>query len=177
MAINVSENWQELGKSSRHAPLLLIDSAALTGGAADLPMEAFARMDCLFTGDLAQELRDVAPYLAQLSGFDEHSMQVAETALRGQFGVLVVPNADVAEDEAFALLHRHFRKMNIVYTADGKPLFFRYCDPRVLPDVLSVLDPGQLKEFFGPVQRLITADPWGRRKICYLQDGKFALIA
>ncbi len=53
------------------------------------------------------------------------------------------------------LLHRHFRKFNVVYGPEGKPLFFRYYDPRVIVDVLKVLDEQQLKAFFGPVDRML----------------------
>ena len=67
-----------------------------------------------------------------------------------------------ADPLTFSELHRHFRKMNVVYGPEGNPLFFRYYDPRVLPSVLEVMEPDQLSTFFGPVERFALQDVEGR---------------
>lgn len=167
-----SEPWLELGKAAQGPPFVLIDSAGLPGGKADIPLGAFARVECLFAGDLADELQDVAPYLAQLPSYDEECRRVAERLLAQHTGLLVVPEASEAPDAAFAQLHRHFRKFNVVYGAAGKPMFFRYYDPRVLLDVLAVFDPEQLQQFFAPLQRILLSGPDGRAVTCYRHAGK-----
>jgi hypothetical protein len=46
-------------------------------------------------------------------------------------------------------LHKHFRKFLLVSTEEGKQLYFRFYDPRVLRIFLPTCNPAQLVEFFG----------------------------
>jgi len=48
-------------------------------------------------------------------------------------------------------LWRHLRALGRVRGPGGEPLLFRYHDPRVLRAFLATADPGQLAEFFGPL--------------------------
>ena len=89
--------------------------------------------------------------------------------------LVVLPLAAGDEAPTFSQLHRHFRKFNVVYDPDGKPLFFRYYDPRVIVEVLSVLEPQQLDAFFGPVESLVLVDGEARTVRCYRQGGRLAV--
>lgn len=154
-----TELWSQLQQPGRPAPYMLIDCAGVEGGAARLPRDIFDEFECLFTGDLAEELEDVAPYLGRLGSLGPEAQAVVEDLLARHLGILVTLPPPVGNDEppSFSQVHRHFRKFNVVYGPEGKPLFFRYYDPRVIVDVLKVLDEQQLKAFFGPVERLCLA--------------------
>jgi hypothetical protein len=153
------ELWSQLRQPGAALPYLLIDCAGVEGGAARLPRDVFSEFECLFTGDLAEELEDVAPYLGCLKGWEGEAQAVVEDLLKRQVATLVTlrPVPEGAEPPSFAQVHRHLRKFNVVYAPDGKPLFWRYYDPRVVVDVLKVLDDKQLEAFFGPMEQLCVA--------------------
>lgn len=152
--------WSLLGNAESQQPYLLIDAAGLEGGAAAIPREAFSELECLFTGDLAEELADVAPWLGRLKSWGDSEAAVVEQLMNEQAATVAVLDPRAGATLAFAEVHRHFRKFNVVYAPDDRAVFFRYYDPRVLPSVLKVLDPEQLRAFFGPV-RLFLASPGG----------------
>ena len=156
--------WHEARDALAPLPCLMIDCAGLEGGRDALPMEAFSEAECLFTGDLADELGDVGGWLARVKSWDDTVMAVVAHLMQQQLAVLLelppLPEDDSGRPAAadsgpsFAQLHRHLRKFNVVYGPEGQPLFWRYYDPRVLPSVLGVLDERQRKGFVGPFARV-----------------------
>jgi hypothetical protein len=147
--------WSGLREAGTPSPYLLIDSAGLESGRAQIPEHIFSDLDCLFTGDLAVELADVGPYLGRLNSYEQEVLDSVEDLMLRHVASVVVPKGDGLADAGFSYVHRHFRKMNVVYGPEGEPLFFRYYDPRVLPSVLRVMEPEQVALFFGPVQRIL----------------------
>lgn len=170
--------WSSLKQTTEAAPYLLIDCAGINGGEPRIPKSVFTELECLFTGDLAEELADVGPYLGRLVALSDEVGAVVKDMLEQQVASLVLlQDAERPEDEVtFGQLHRHFRKFNVVYGPDGAPLFFRYYDPRVLPDVLGVLDEQQLKAFFGPIDKLSFADRSGQIMSLQVQAGELATM-
>ena len=149
--------WSGLQQAGKPLPYLLIDCAGIEGGEARIPKHIFSELECLFTGDLAEELADVGPYLGRLNSFHSAVADTVKDLLSRHVGMLVVLQ-DAPPEKAemtFSQLHRHFRKLNVVYGPNGNPLFFRYYDPRVVVDVLKVMDAKQLNAFFGPVDALV----------------------
>lgn len=129
-------------------PYLLLDAAGLPNGAASLPTTLCDQLECLFTGDLAEELADVAPYLGRLQPIDDDLVPSLGDLLTSQAAMIVLPfRPPNGIEPTFATLHRHFRRFNVVYGPDGKPLFFRYYDPRVIDDLYRA----GLTELTGPV--------------------------
>ena len=173
-----SEIWSQLKQPGQPAPYMLIDCAGVEGGAERLPRDFFDEFECLFTGDLAEELEDVAPYLGRLGSLAPEAQAVVEDLLARHLGILVTLPLPVGSDEppSFSQVHRHFRKFNVVYGPEGKPLFFRYYDPRVIVDVLKVLDEEQLKAFFGPVDRMLLTQADGVLVNCAVAAGKLLVI-
>ena len=158
-------------------PYMLIDCAGIDGGEQRIPAQIFSELQSLFTGDLAVELADVGPYLGQLNSWSDAVADVVQDLLDRHVGMLVLLK-DAEPDKAevgFTQLHRHFRKFNVVYDPSGKPLFFRYYDPRALVDVLAVLDAKQLEAFFGPVETLVLSDSDGQAVRCQRWNGKLAV--
>lgn len=158
-------------------PYMLIDCAGIDGGEQRIPHQIFSELQSLFTGDLAVELADVGPYLGQLNSWSDAAADVVEDLLNRHVGMLVLlKESEPGKAEVgFTQLHRHFRKFNVVYDPSGKPLFFRYYDPRALVDVLGVLDAKQLEAFFGPVETLAMIDGDGQAARCQRRGGKLAV--
>ena len=160
--LTVADICADIQASGKPVPFMLIDCAGLSGGAAQLPRQAFTKLECLFTGDSAVELVDVGPYLGQLRDPTPAVVEVAEDLLFNQVAVMVVLKKDglpIGDAQRFAQMYRHFRKFNVVQGPDGESLFFRYADSRVLIDVLAVLDNQQLEEFFGDIDLLVISKP------------------
>jgi hypothetical protein len=171
--VKTLNEWLEAQKKRGAAgPYLLLDAAGLPDGAASLPEGVCDPFECLFTGDLAEELADVAPYLGRL--MDTSSIVPAlEGLLISQVAMLAIPRLiEDGSQPIFSDLHRHFRKFNVVYGPRGEPLFFRYYDGRTLPSVLQVLDPDQLRDFFGPFGSFLVPGHAGGTIQLEQNDGK-----
>ena len=49
-------------------------------------------------------------------------------------------------------MRQHFRSLVNVHDADGRPMFFRFYDPRVLRVYLPTCNPAESRQVFGPVR-------------------------
>ena len=170
---SLDELWAQL--QADDAPLLpfvLLDAAGFERGHAQLPQTILSSLEGLFTGDLAEELADVAPYLGQLASLDAKAKDLLGDLLLRQLAILVQLGDDAV---SFSVLHRHFRKFNVVYGSEGNPLFFRYYDPRVLVDVLNALEPRQRDAFFGPVASLMLAPEPAKLVSCFRRGAELVV--
>lgn len=105
-----------------------------------------SRALCLYRGEVAPEILEVAPYLVKL---DEALLQwLVETVWREPWGIFVVTEL---EPEA---VRKHLRKFLMVKDEAGESMYFRYYDPRVLPTFLSSCRRDELGNFFGPAGAL-----------------------
>jgi hypothetical protein len=109
--------------------------------------------ECLYSGELKPDLAEVAPYLVRLEPGSEFTLWVLEQGWGNHWGIFALSAADLRE------LRRHFRRFLTVYDPSGKPLLFRYYDPRVLRTYLPTCNPEELSTLFGPVS-------------CYLLEGE-----
>jgi hypothetical protein len=144
--------WAGLVAGGGPPPFVILDAAGLERGREQISRSVFPELECLFSGDLATELADVAPYLGRLASLDENMESALGALLAKDVAIVVIPSDPNME---LVQLHRHLRKFNVVYGPDGNPLFFRYYDPRVLPGVLEVFDPEQREAFFGPIDLFV----------------------
>lgn len=181
--------WTQARDEGLPPPCLLIDCAGLDGGQSALPREACSALECLFSGDLGEELADVGGYLAQLRGWDAAVCEVADDLMRRQLAVLLVKPPSMDEGAApaavrgepgagvpsFAQIHRHLRKFNVVYTPTGQPLFWRYYDPRSLPGVMASLDDARRQAFLGPFAAALVMREDGRLTVAAARDGFLGL--
>jgi hypothetical protein len=104
---------------------------------------------CLYQGKSSEDLEFVAPYLVRYipgSPFAEWLYQNSMGESWGVFIQTVLP---------FEEIYRHLRKFLLVNTEDGKELYFRFYDPRVLRIFLPTCSSSQLKLFFGPINSFI----------------------
>jgi len=56
-------------------------------------------------------------------------------------------------------MRRHLRRFLIVRAPDGKRLYFRYYDPRVLSVYLPTCNAAELQYIFGPVRQFVCEGP------------------
>jgi len=133
----------------------------LVDGAADPRLAARIRLgkldhDCLFAGPLTARLQAAAPWLVHLSAASAQTRELIGRAARHQ-GILVSAPAHVSTRQ----LRLHFKKLLWVRDEDGRELYFRFYDPRVLAIYLPTCTPEEKRIVFGPVQALHWVDDNG----------------
>jgi len=98
----------------------------------------------LYRGHAERDYWAIAPYLAQADGalLD----WVVENLWNDPWGILAAAPVDLPA------LRKHFRRFLTVRNPAGKPMYFRFYDPRVLPTFLSTCTPEEAAEFFGAIQ-------------------------
>src|SRR4051794_8102089 len=105
--------------------------------------------ECLYRGELKPDMAEVAPYLVKLAPGAEFTEWVCENGWGNHWGIFVNTRASLRE------LHRHLRTLLIVHDSAGKPLYFRFYDPRVLRVFLPTCNAEELKQLFGPVDSFV----------------------
>jgi len=126
----------------------------LVDGAADPQLATSIRLgkldhDCLFSGPLTARLQAAAPWLVHLSPASAQARDLIARAARHQ-GILVSAPAHVSTRQ----LRLHFKKLLWVRDEDGRELYFRFYDPRVLAIYLPTCTPEEKRLFFGPIHAL-----------------------
>lgn len=100
------------------------------------------KMGCLYSGDARCEFSNLAPYLVPV---DEELFDWIHEKMSGRFwGIFIGCRSDRET------LRRNFKKFLKVENAEGRELFFRFYDPRVLPTFLRTATDNELQDFFGP---------------------------
>ena len=108
--------------------------------------------ECLYRGELTPDMEEVAPYLIRLGPEEEFTRWVMAEGWGRHWGIYAVSRADLRT------LRTHFRRFLMVHDSEGKPMYFRYYDPRVLRVYLPTCNAGELKTLFGPVQMYLVED-------------------
>jgi hypothetical protein len=116
---------------------------------------------CLYEGPVPRELLAVAPYLVQLRRDAESTRELLTKAWGQSWGIFVATPASLGD------LRRHFRKFLQVEDEQGRRLYFRYYDPRVLRAYLPTCTRRELHTLFGPVERYLAESPDGSALVEY----------
>ena len=103
---------------------------------------------CLYRGELAPDIAEVAPYLVYLEPNAEMTKWIFKQGWGQHWGIFALVDMDVD----LKTLRKHFRKFLMVESPDGKPIYFRYYDPRVMRTYLPNCNNDELATVFGPVQ-------------------------
>lgn len=129
--------------------------------------ESDVQKGSLLIGDQARELAAVAPYLVELDQEDPFTQWLLDQGWGKSWGIF-------AESEAtFIELRHHFRSFLRVGDENGKTLFFRYYDPRVIRVFFPICDSAQLRTMFGPVKQYFVEGEENNTLIQYsLRDNK-----
>lgn len=121
--------------------------------------------ECLFTGEIPYDLAEAAPYLVHLRREASFTRWVLEEGWGKSFGIFAWSRADLET------LRRHFRRLLQATDEQGRKLYFRYYDPRVLRVYLPTCTVEELREVFGPVGRLLVEGAEGQ-VLSYAQGGR-----
>jgi Domain of unknown function (DUF4123) len=106
----------------------------------------------LYEGTQAQLLEAFAPYLVRLTENSKLLENVIASGWGKNWGIFAVSGAD------FQAVRKHFRTFLMVHGPDGKRLYFRYYDPRVLRVYLPTCDAAETKFIFGPLAPYLCED-------------------
>jgi hypothetical protein len=108
--------------------------------------------ECLYRGELAPDMAEVAPYLVKLA--PEHALTtwIIEQGWGSSWGIFVDTAAGMRP------LRQHLRQFVMVYSPEAKPLYFRYYDPRVFRVYLPTCNAEELAKWFGPVNSYLLED-------------------
>lgn len=143
---------QELFSDAGLSVYAILDGASVPNLPAGL-VELRAEHVCLYRGELKAAVASVAPYLVRLEPDSRLTEFVLAEGWGNHWGVFVRARADLPA------LRRHFRAFLTVYDTQGKPMLFRYYDPRVLRVYLPTCDARELETVFGLVESyLLEAD-------------------
>jgi hypothetical protein len=142
----------------------LLDGASVSDLLDHLYAEVRPEFECLYAGELEPDMAEVAPYLVKLERDNEFTDWALGEGWRKHWGIFAVTGADLRT------MRNQFRKLNTVYSADGKPMLFRYYDPRVLRTFLPGCDESRLAEFFGSVAKFaVEAEEEGKIQLFSLK--------
>lgn len=98
----------------------------------------------LYRGSAERDYWAVAPYLVSV---DEAVLDwILKELWDDPWGIFARAETDLPS------LRKHFRRFLVVLDPDGRQIYFRFYDPRVLPPILQSFIPDEMKEFFGPVE-------------------------
>lgn len=136
------------------ANYILLDSAKMDSDLA-IARELNPEHTCLYEGESERSLGVVAPWLFAFEDNTPFAAWISENAPSNNWGVFF------RSEEEPIKLYKHLRKFLIVSTEDGRELYFRFYDPRVLRVFLPTCDRDQLREFFGPIDAFIAEDENG----------------
>ena len=117
----------------------------------------------LFKGSVNESLSGIAPYLVEVT--PETLMWISTELWREPWGIFAVPRVESAGD--LGALWSHFRKLLMVQS-DGQWLYFRFYDPRVLPNFLHSCGPEQAAGVFGPCSMLGVATSSEQAQVSWL---------
>lgn len=119
--------------------------------------------ECLFQGDAAQEMRDVAPYLVELDPHEDFTRDVFSASgmprdIWGkEAGIFIRSRLSIFD------LRKHFRRFTrIRVEADKRWVYFRYWEPTMIPYFLRGTDKENLEAFFSCDFELHTIDDAGK---------------
>ncbi len=122
----------------------VLDGASVNGLREKL-FQSSAVNYCLFRGTLEPDMASVAPYLVRVKPGTEFADWLLDGCFGLHWGIFARSRHSTIE------MRKHFRSLVSVHDEDGKPLTFRFYDPRVLHKFLPTCNGGELKTFFGPV--------------------------
>lgn len=110
------------------------------------------RAVCLYDGDAADDFWDTAPYLMKV---DAHLLgEVRDKLWPEPWGWFLQADVDLAATK------HHLKRFLFVRDQDGKELYFRFYDPRVVEPFLEFSSAVERQHFFGPMRSMAVG--WGK---------------
>lgn len=138
----------------------ILDGAAVKG----LPQKLYETRPPnypLIRGKLTPDMVHVAPYLVQLLPNGHFTNWLLDESFGKNWGIFVHCRFSITE------MRRHFRGLMNVHDEDGKPMLFRFYDPRVIRKFLPTCEPDQIETFFGKVETFFVEAEEGKKLLSY----------
>lgn len=107
---------------------------------------------CLYRGELKPDLAEAAPYLVRLQPENDFTDWLLTKGWGRHWGIFAIADADLQG------MRQHFRRLLTVYDEKGKPLLFRFYDPRVMRVYLPTCNAAELSAVFGSVISYVVED-------------------
>jgi hypothetical protein len=130
----------------------VLDGASIPDLLDHLYGEARPEFACLYRGELEPDIAEVAPYLVLLKPGQPFTDWLLTEGWGKHWGIFAISPAD------FKATQKHFRTFLMVKDPDGKQLYFRYYDPRVLRIYLPTCNAAETATVFGPVRSYTLED-------------------
>jgi hypothetical protein len=123
----------------------------------DMPAQLFELEEdpqyySLFFDTPQAELTEAAPYLVQLESNSPFVEWLLDECWGQSWGIFLNSEADLDE------VLEHLQSLLKVQDPEGKELFFRFYDPRVLRVYLPTCNNQELYQFFGPIVSYVAED-------------------
>lgn len=107
---------------------------------------------CLFSGELDPQLEQAAPWLVELSARTPFTGNLLRDCWNRHGGILLQTAAD---SDLYAVRH-HLRRFLRVVGPGGRPMLFRFYDPRAFRIAVPQLRRADYQDFLGPLQGVLT---------------------
>ena len=133
-------------------PLCTVLDAAREPDVLKVLFESKTEYQSLFAGADGAKLAHFAPYLVRLPKESPLLDALTHGAWGKSWGIYLTC------DQPLLTLHAHFRQFLMVNQPDGKQVYFRFYDPRVLRVYLPTCLPEEVAQFFGPVKYYVMED-------------------
>jgi pSer/pThr/pTyr-binding forkhead associated (FHA) protein len=147
-------------------PLYAVLDAARDIKILALLLQSKEEYQSLYEGQQGAKLAQVAPYLVRLK---KDSLLLEKLVCEGwgqSWGVYLTCASE------FQQVRRHFRYFLEVKLPNGKQVYFRFYDPRVLRIFLPTCTPEDTTQFFGPVQNYLVEDENPNKLFRFANTGK-----
>lgn len=128
----------------------------------DLPIKLYEMNPpnvCLYRGELPPDIVYVAPYLVHLLPETQFTDWLLEKCWGKHWGIFAQSSVSLVG------MRKHFRSLLTVDDETGKPMLFRYYDPRAFLPFLLTCDIEQLSTFFGQVKYYF-AESYDKTQLC-----------
>lgn len=100
---------------------------------------------CLYAGEIEPDVEEVAPHLVELLPEHPFTAWLLAEGFGKHWGIFA------RSPVGLRAMRKHLRTFLLVQSPEGKPLYFRYYDPRVLGNFLRTCNLQQIRSIFGPV--------------------------
>jgi hypothetical protein len=130
---------------------VLLDAARMGGFIEDARI-LNEQNEILYTSKEEQHLETVAPFLFSYYQNTDFDIWLRKEGWGNSWGIFIQSNASIDQ------ICKHFSKFTTTRTKDGAEMYYRFYDPRVLRSLLPGYDPIQLREFFGPLEKIVCED-------------------
>jgi hypothetical protein len=128
-------------------------------------LRADCEWTCLYRGDAAVTMAEVAPYLVRLDRASQFTQWLIDEGWGNSWGVFL--SAAVTLE----IVRAHFRRFVFAQLPDGRNVYFRFYDPRVLRVYLPTCSPEEREMLFGPVERFLMEGADAAETLTFRLDG------